>query len=95
MADCATDLLAEIVATCACHVSVNVNQHRNYYESVEEYFIDGREGKIEPSVLAEMVSRNTIVEVQAYPKTPVGFIYVAHYDLLTALRKVLECAKEY
>lgn len=85
-----TDLLTEIVRRCKCAVSITVNQHRNYYQSVETYLDDAdRLSEIAPKVLAEMQARNTVVEVQAYPNTPVGFYCVAHYDLTAALRDLL------
>lgn len=85
------DLLMQLLARCHCEVSVLVNAHRNYYESAAQY-LDRYEGNDDDdaSVRAEMIARDTIVEVQAYPTTPVGFYVARHWDVTTALRAVLD-----
>lgn len=88
-----TGLLDEIAAICKCEVSVNINRHRNYYESVADYFED-RDSDTTPDVMAEMIKRDTIIEVQVYPSTPVGFYYFAHWDLETALRDAFNALTE-
>jgi hypothetical protein len=42
-----------------------------------------------PEVRAEMIRLNTVVDVQFYPDTPVGFYRVAHYDIDAALDAAL------
>ena len=57
---------------------------------------DGEDAKneIDTDVWNEMVKTNTIVCVQAYPNTPVGFLRVYHYDIETAIGMVLGAVKE-
>jgi hypothetical protein len=80
----ATGLLEFIAMHCECEVSVEINSHRNYYESVEQYMADMR-AEVSDGVFADMVARDTIVAVQFYPSTPIGFYTVYHYDLVQAL----------
>jgi len=89
------DKLKELLSRCKAAVSITVNDHRNVYESVETYLHD-REGwecppEIEPDVRAKMIETDTVIEVQFYPDTPVGFYSVYHYDLDAALDEALAC----
>lgn len=85
------DLLTQLITACRCEVSVSVNTHRNYYQSIEQYLGDrGENGEEDADVRAEMIAHDTLIEVQAYPTTPVGFYAARHWDLQTALRLVLD-----
>jgi ferritin-like protein len=87
MSDC-TGLLEFIASRCQCEVSVEINSHRNFCESVLDYLRgpDDSTDDIAPDVLNEMVARNSLVVVQFYPDTPIGFYAVRHYDLKAALQ---------
>lgn len=88
--------LEKLLAACQCGVYITVNQHRNYYESVEIYLAAKDElADIDVAVLAQMMATNMIVEVQAYPKTPIGFCVVYHYEIEAALEKALACSETY
>ncbi len=89
--------LKELLSKCKASVSITVNQHRDYYQSVEDYiekqaFID--EGLIEEiglDVYEEMQKTDTVIEIQAYPETPIGSYRVMHYDINKAVRIILDC----
>ena len=87
--------LKEIMSLCKASVTVTINDHKGVYQSVEEYlsFGDTLED-IDPAVLKEMIKRDTIITVQAYPHTPIGFYKVWHYDLDVALHEILEVLEE-
>jgi len=75
-----------------CHLfSIEVNEHRLYYESVEEYFKDlpNKEDLkyIEKSVYEQMINQDTIIKVDIYPEHPVTFYTVYHYDIESALKE--------
>lgn len=93
----ADSLLLQLIEACACEVSVTINQHRTYYMSVEQYLADLAERESPPDVSAddraEMVKRNTVVELTAYPTTPVGSYSIVHWDLRLALSRMLEAVK--
>ena len=84
------DLLTRLVSICACEVSVTVNAHTMGYETVEEYLGHFDDDDYDAATRAEMIARNHIVEVQAYPRTPICFYRSVHWDLATAIREVLE-----
>jgi hypothetical protein len=90
------DKLKELLARCKCGVYVQVNVHRDVYETAEQWWetqdICGDSLKFTPpEVRAEMIRLNTVVDVQFYPDTPVGFYRVAHHDLDAALGAALAC----
>ena len=88
------DKLKELISRCECGVYVQVNAHRDVYQTVAQWFEDQAScgfplGNIPPEVCAEMVRLDTMVEVQFYPDTPVGFYNVVHFDLDAALDAAL------
>lgn len=86
--------IKELQSLCNCSVSVIINQHKDYYDSVEHYFKDNEDDEIESDVMQKMIDSDTVIWVQAYPNTPNGFYSVYHYDLDMALDLVLNCVKE-
>lgn len=89
--------LKELLSKCKASVSITVNQHRDYYQSVKDY-IEGQaqldEDLIEEiglDVYEEMQKTNTVIEVQAYPDTPIGSYRILHYDIDKAVRIMLDC----
>jgi hypothetical protein len=93
------DKLKELMRRCKCSVSVTVNAHRDYYETAEVSLSDMSSRRVEapeidPTVRAKMIETDTIIEVQFYPNTPVGFYVVYHYDLDAALDEALACFGE-
>jgi len=89
--------LKELLSKCKASVSITVNQHRDYYQSVEEHIeeqalIDEELiDEIGKEVYEEMKKTNTIVEIQAYPNTPVGSYRLFHYDIDKAIDIMLSC----
>lgn len=84
-----TNLLHELISKCKCGVSIEVNNHRNYYDSVRKYLEDFPSDEISdinPEVLSIMEKKDTIVEIQFYPDNPISFYKVYHYDLEEALK---------
>jgi hypothetical protein len=87
--------LLEIMSKAKCSVTLEVNDHRDNYETVEQYFDgtfreDDKKEEIPDDIFAEMVKRDTIVCIRVYPHTPVGFVIFYHYDLNELLNNCLE-----
>jgi hypothetical protein len=87
--------LRNLIAGCKASVSVSVNGHRDCYESVEDHLRDmNQTRKLEEiaskDVIAEMIRLDTVVCIQFYPHTPIGFFVVWHWDLEAAIEKALE-----
>lgn len=84
--------LKELINKTKGSITLEINSHKDCYETVEEYlkgyphdkFIDD----IKQEVYDKMVETDTIIELQVYPDTPIGFYKIYHYDL----DKILEIA---
>ena len=83
----------ELVSLCKASVEISVNDHKDYYESVEQNINEKERENIKKDVFDEMVKRNTIVKVQAYPHTPIGCYVVYHYDIDMAVDITLDAVK--
>lgn len=88
------DLLQEVINRCKYGVFITINEHRDYYKSVEETLEECKEffngdSAITDEVRNKMIETNTIIEVQAYPNTPIGFHLAFHYSLEEALKKII------
>ena len=91
------DKLKELAASCACGVYVTINEYRDYYKTAEEHLADlescSDDSIVDPIIRAEMINRDTVIAVQFYPGTPIGFVRVYHYDLDAALDEALRLRK--
>jgi hypothetical protein len=90
--------LLELMSRCKCGVFLSVNEHRDYYhlasEALEEFAQQECPPRIDPEVRAEMIARDTIIELQFYPDTPIGSYCILHYDLNAALDAALDCLRD-
>jgi hypothetical protein len=84
-----TDLINRIVALTKCGVHIDINEHRNLYETVEQYLPRADDLDLDPDVRRTMIDTDTVVEVISYPNTPVGHHIVYHHDLTAALTEML------
>lgn len=75
-----------------CSLHLTHNHHRDYYESVEEYFKNPwMEGfDVSEDEKRRMIETNEIWELQWYPDTPIGFYKVIGATLEEVLRKANE-----
>ena len=88
--------IQKLLSLCKCGVYITVNGHRDNYETVESYLNNIEFGfneklDIEQSVREKMIKTNTVIEIQFYPSTPVGFHVVYHQNLKGALKYALSC----
>ncbi len=89
------DKLKELLTRCKCGVFLIVNEHRDYYQTVEQRLeeVAGYEcpTEIAPEVRAAMIATDTMIDLQFYPDTPIGSYRIVHYDLDAALDEALNC----
>jgi hypothetical protein len=81
-----------LYSTCKAGVLISINEHRNYYETIEENIGNKLDG-INPAVLCKMKELDTLIVIQFYPDIPIGFYLVYHYDLELAIDETLELLK--
>lgn len=88
--------LNKIYSLCKCSVTISINDHRDYHETAKESLDEIQSMNkslvedIGEDIYNKMIETNTIIKVQAYPDTPVGFYSIYHYDLETALDNMIE-----
>lgn len=91
--------LLRLMARCKAGVHLTINEHRSYYESAE-HRLDDFYALLEcpPNVSAEeraqMIAKNTIIDLQFYPNTPIGSYHLLHHDLDAALTEALAILEE-
>lgn len=90
------DKLTQLLERCKCGAYLTINQHRDYYETAavrlyEYYDFMECTPDVSDEVRAEMIKRDTIIDLQFYPDTPVGSYQILHFDLEAALDEALAC----
>lgn len=86
----AFEMLEWLYANCLV-VLVECNQHRSYYDAIEK--AEGLEGLEDAALRAEIVERKTLVVIQVYPDTPIGFFLVWHWDMQKAVELAYEAVR--
>jgi hypothetical protein len=77
--------LQDLIKKTKCSVSIDINNHRDCYETIEQHLeLDDRED-ISNDVWAKMIELDTCVRFQVYPDTPIGFYVIHHYDVEMAI----------
>lgn len=89
--------LQEIINKTKCGVSITINEHKNNYQTLEEYIRDlnvtdddNNFYDLSKELYDEIIENGNFVEIIVYKDTPVGYYNVAHYDLETALDLMLK-----
>lgn len=72
-----------------CGLYISHNPHKDYYETVEEYFKNYSSEFISTEQQKVSIQTDELWEIQWYPDTPVGF-YCVHAASLTALKEYFE-----
>ena len=93
--------LAQIQQKCKCSVAININRYKDYYQTIQEGIDEvnqmlrsSRGNLLSQEMVNKMIEHNTIIDLQFYPDTPIGFYSIYHYDLEMALDEALEILKQ-
>jgi hypothetical protein len=92
------EALKELFSLCKGSVTVSYNEHKDSYRDVEAWveamnLINVLEDE-DQDVLAICAERDDLVNVVAYPDTPIGFYNCYHYDVEEAVKTVIKAIKE-
>lgn len=71
--------MEEIIQKCRCGVYLSVNQYRCYYQSIEDAVEEEKERNgedIDDELAARMIAEKSLISLQFYPDTPIGFYLV-------------------
>lgn len=90
------DKIVKIKKLCKCSILLDIDPHKDYYQSTSQYFQDKPQLKelIDRDVYDEMCNRNTIINLHFYPRTPIGSYNLYHYDLDSILIQALRILEE-
>lgn len=88
------DKLLQLIEKTKGSVTIQINPHRDYYQTIRGYLEEQADGYLDEDDLPddyqiEMEKRDSLIIIQWYPDTPNGFKTVAHYDLEKAIEKAL------
>jgi hypothetical protein len=86
------DKVQELISLCKNSIGIHVNEHRDFYESVDEYLKKDVD-KIPADILNEMIQMDTVIYIHVYPRNAISFFSVYHYDLESALDIILNSIK--
>lgn len=86
------DLLMRIFRRCKSEVTLTYNPHKPGHETVIGYMNEfDRMTEIEHLVLAEMVAKDAIFQLQMYPDNSVGSYTVYHHDIDLLMVEAADC----
>ena len=77
--------LQDLIKKIKCSVSIDINNHRDYDETIEQHIEPEDRKDISNDVWAKMIELDTCVRLQVYPDTPIGFYVIHHYDVEMAI----------
>lgn len=90
--------LIKLLFLCKYGVFLTVNEHRDYYRTVEQKLNElstaENISEISNEIKQKMIETNTIIELQFYPNTPIGSYILLHYDIEKILEEAIELLKE-
>ena len=79
-------IMNEIIKLSLYGISLSVNEHRTYRETVEQFLDPEFCGMEMPEdILQMMIATDTVIKLQAYPKSLKDPIIVYHYDYTEAI----------
>jgi len=87
--------LKELIEKTDFSVTIFINDHRDYYETIEDNIKSGHLEGIDNDVLKKMIELDTCVNIQVYPLSANTFFNVYHYDIDKAIDWALKEIKEY
>jgi hypothetical protein len=85
----------ELFSLCKGSVEITVNGHKDYCETVEEHISEENGVNINDDVLAEMVKRDTVVRIIAYPFSTSSSFVLYHYNIDRAVEIALDVVKKH
>ena len=89
-------MLEEIISKCKGAVFLTVNEHKNYYITVEQRLKELKdrgedlEEDLEEEVYNKILEKDSLIELHFYPRTAIGSYLIYHYDINKALEKALK-----
>jgi hypothetical protein len=81
--------LEELISLAKFGLVIDINPHRQCYESVKKYMSDYEKNEL----LDKMIETDTIIEIIAYVNNASIFFTVFHHDINAAIERIIELIK--
>ena len=96
------DELKELMDYCKCGLYIEINPQKDTYDTAEQWFKDRARGdeefekeiKEDPEI-QKCIKENIIIEITAYPRTPIGNVIGYYTDIDEAIKNMIRVCKEY
>lgn len=86
---------AELQKLCKCSIGIEINEHLDYYQSIDTAIKELLETEsVSESEIAKIRQRETIINLQFYPETPIGFYRLIGSDLEEVLSAAVAIVRE-
>jgi hypothetical protein len=83
--------LQDVIDSCKGEVILSANQNRSNYESIRQYLADEQNRHEEliatREIVAKMIETDRVIQLQFYPRNPIGSYTVYHYSLDAAINE--------
>lgn len=85
----------DLLLKCQGSASISFNDHKANYQPIQEHIeeLKNMGEEIPIDIIEEMIKRDIIIRVQAYPNTPIGFYLIFHYDVTIAIEQMNQVIK--
>jgi|GEM_PF-2417089 len=90
-----TSRLPELISRCKASVTLEANDHKSCYQTVQQFMEDEEGAEVDSDVLQKMIDADTVIRLQFYPLTPIGFYVIYHYDVEQAVEQALSILNEH
>jgi len=82
--------LNELIRKSKASITIEVNNHRDYYETIDVNTLDEDREGICDDIWNKMIELDMCIRIQVYPNSPVSFFVIYHYDMEKAIDIALE-----
>lgn len=86
-------MLKDLIKKVNCNLTIEVNNHKTYYQTAEDYLQDEYHkdflSEIDKEVYEKMIEKDSIIEIQIYPNTPISFFKIYHFDIDEAIDQAI------
>ena len=87
--------LIYLSSKCKGGIILTIDGHKGCCTTIDKYintpeFCGCKDGDIEDWIKDKIIELNTIVELQFYPDSPIGFYKIYHYDIEMAVDNAIK-----
>lgn len=86
--------LQQLIAASKYGLNISINPHKGVYQTIEEYLENPfKQDDVSYSDVMDMEMMGSLIEIQSYPDSPIGFQMIYHWNLEKAIDIAIEAIK--